>query len=166
MEAAVKQDESDAQGWVRGARKALTASGEMQTSVPLDALASGYVLPWDISAALDLYVDALGSDKYSSTDFMLALVVSLTDSDGLDQRIPSWPALDVHEMLPPHLYLFNRRFFAEFNDFEEYRSPIEDVPIVHHDGIVRAHYSCFRGPAARENDWEYGRAVWLEHYRS
>ncbi len=97
---------------------------------------------------------------------MLALVVSLTDSDSLDRRIPSWSALDVHEMLPPHLYLFTRRFFTEFNDFEEYRVPMDGEPIVHHDGVIRARYSCFRGPDSRLNDWEYARAVWLEHYPS
>ena len=84
----------------------------------------------------------------------------------IDTNSVDLATMDVRGVEPPSLYLIRRSRRAFWNDWEEYRIPInQDLhrPLA---GDVRAHYSCYRDKAARENDWEYARAVYFEHFTS
>ena len=128
-------------------------------------LGESYTAPWDVDSALTALVDGIAAVGRDSSEYMVALVVPLAPVDELAASPPDPAALDLHEVEPPSLYLFDRRFFAtRFNEFEEYRTPVLTASPTVARGQVRAYYSCFRDSQARSNNWEYSRALWFQHF--
>jgi hypothetical protein len=139
---------------------------ELPRSIALDfLLGESYARPWSVPAAHEAFTGAVvGAAGYTSK-FMVALVIPLAPANGLRTSLPDEAALDLNEMEPPSLYLFDRRFFGQrFNDFEEYRSPIQSENAASLPQTVDAYYSCFRDPEARKRGWEYSRAMWYVHF--
>jgi len=130
-------------------------------------LGESYTAPWDIDEALSAYADAIDAVGRDSLRFMVALVVPLTPVGDLAPSPPDLARLDVHDVEPPSLYLFDRRFFAaRFNDFEEYRTPLTMAVVPVERGQVHAYYSCYRDPRAHSSNWAYSRAIWYQHFHS
>ncbi len=157
----------EAAEWVRAQLEILQSGPELMRHIALDTLlgVEQFVSPWDLMRAKETYRHSVIATGEDSADYMAALIVPLSPSDALEPPQDAEPAAwDLNEVHPPSLYLFDRRFFGGFNDFEEYRVPIETAEIDVPDGTVRAYYTCYRYPDARINDWEYSRAIWFQHF--
>jgi hypothetical protein len=140
---------------------------ELVRSIAMDfLLGESYIPPWDQGRALRAFQFAITSYMPACRSHMAALVLPLTPSTSLETSLPVGE-LDLHEVEPPQIYLFDRRFFgSQPNDFQEFRTPITvpSLPVTH--GQVHAYYTCFRDPLAVANGWEFSRAVWYQHFGS
>ena len=125
---------------------------------------------WRQSDAVPLghaaYEELLRTTLSQSQTLQATLVFPLDYSQDLITDPPALDALDSHlrAVEPPSLYLIRRTSLARWNSWEEYRVPIEQD--IHHpeSGGVRAHYSCHRDAEERVRGWEFGRAVYFNHF--
>ena len=114
--------------WVAAALSEARASGAQASSIPLDfLLGESYTNPWDIDVARAAYRAAVDScPREDLVSHMVALVVPLEEAAAVPGVVPSLAEPDLNEFEPPSLYVIDRRHFQVFNDFEEYRVPIEE----------------------------------------
>jgi hypothetical protein len=150
--------------WI-GEQSKLIRDDQLYASAPLDRLLGDrYTPPWDVDGALERFARVLQFPESRDRRLMIALVIPLMSSPTLDIAPRLIGDLDLDDLQPPTLYIFERAFFGiQFNDFEEYRVPIA-APSLDVEGQLGCYYTCFRDPVARQNGWEYARAVWLQHF--
>jgi hypothetical protein len=154
------------QEWVLD-QAATLGKGEFR-SIALDfLLGKTYVRPWNVDIAVKALKEAVVGTASSDREHMMALVIPLRPSDRIRVNPPSFDDLDLNDVEPPSLYLFERYFFGTHADtFEEYRMPLAwpTTEVAH--GYVDVSYTCFRDPRSRAEGWEFSRAIWFKHFDS
>jgi hypothetical protein len=126
---------------------------------------------WDSSNAVELsylaFAGLVQANLSHADSFQASLVVPLTDRQQLDTRpIASLKLLltQRREAEPPSLYLIRRISLARWNDWEQYRTPIDQDQEGPEISGVRAHYSCYRDAESRAHGWEFSRAIYFDHF--
>jgi len=151
----------------RASASLIEAPSRKFESIPVDRLlADAYQRDQVVALGHECYSLLLYATQSVSDLLMARIVFPLPVSRALEIEPPRLPDLQGKstEFEPPSLYVCHRTFVQHLSDFEEYRVPVDQTIHVTQAGLVRAYYTCYRDRQARENGWEYYRAVWFEHY--
>lgn len=111
-------------------------------------------------ACLDEAASAASALSLGELNVRLAIPLRATE---MDERVPTWGGLELHELEPPSLYIardvdvFNRAFVEEFR-------AVMAAP----DAMpgAAAYYVCHRDEREVSLGWECGRTVWVAHEMS
>jgi hypothetical protein len=151
----------------RAATSLIATPSRKYESIPIDRLlGDAYHRDHSVAMGHECYSSLLDATQSVSDALMARIVFPLPVSAALEINPPQLADLQgaMSEFEPPSTYLCHRTFVQYVSDFEEYRVPLEQTNYVSQHGLVMAHYTCYRDRQAREQGWEYYRAVWFEHY--